>query len=526
MSSRSLVIIGLAALIGAISSETAAAVNLTIISGNNQQGLLGQPMGQPLVVELAGQVLASPQLPPGPIFGVPVQWRVTKGQAQLSPQSGFTDAQGRASTNVTPGSVGAVEVEASVFGLSVIFTLSSTTCFENRTDDPGQRSIGEALDSICARNESTFSSVCTALSKLSASGLSSALARIAPQESGVQSKVAGEVVSAVTSAIRARLFTVRTERSRNKRPMSMASAAATDDNTDKGLSAYLSGDLGSGARTARPGQLGFDLDSRGLMAGVDRQSGDNIFGISLNLMKLDATLGGEAGSVGVDAYALSLYASRDGLFTKGTPAAGVGMHYDGVHIDGSVTLGKNRYASEHVVDVPGLSVSRAASVNDASLFTLAGGTGLEAHRGRSEFEASLSGSWSRTRIGDLTENGSGPLILFVQGHEIDSLVATGSLSVRSAKSVPFGTLLPYVRGEMVHEFKSAARLVTAHFLRDSRVTSFTIPIGRPDANYGKVAAGLLSVFRHGISAYVDVTQDVFRSDLKFRTVQLNVDKSF
>lgn len=543
MPSRSLMIIGLSALICAISSETAAAVNLTIISGNNQQGLLGQPMGQPLVVELAGQVQVSPQLPPGPISGAAVEWRVTKGQAQLEPQSGITDAQGQASTNVTPGSVGIVEVEASAAGLSVTFTLSSTTSFENRAEDPEQRPIGHALDGICARNDATFSSVCTALSKLSNSGLSSALERIAPQESGVQSKVSDEVVSAVTSAIRARLFTVRTKRSGTRRPtltasseqasskaflsMSMASSAAADeDGDDKGLSAYLSGNLGSGKRIARMGQLGFDLDSRGVMAGVDRQSGDNIFGVSLNLLKLDATLDGEAGSVGVNAYAISIYASRDGLLMKDAWPTDAGLHYDGVHIDGSLSVGRNRYASEHVVDISGLSPSRAASVNDASLFTLAGATGVEAHRGRSEFEASLSGSWSRTRIGDLTENGNGPLILFVQGQEIDSLVATGSLSVRSARSVPFGTLFPYVRGEMVHEFHSAARLVTARFLRDSLGTPFTIPIDRPDANYGKVAAGLLSVFPHGISAYVDVNQDVFRSDLKIRTVQLNVDKSF
>jgi uncharacterized protein YhjY with autotransporter beta-barrel domain len=544
MPSKSLTIIGLAALICAISSEIAAGANLTIISGNNQQGLLGQSLGQPLVVELVGQVLVSPQLPVGPIYGAAVQWRVTKGQAQLEPESRMTDAQGRASTNViTLGSVGVVDVEASAAGLSVTFTLSSTTSFEKRAEDLGEGPIGKILDGICARSDPMFSSVCAALSKLSTSDLPSVLEHIAPQESGVESKVATEVASAVTSAIEVRLATLRTHRSRTLRSplmepsrsalskaflsMSMASSAAGDeDGDDKGLSAYLSGNLGSGKRIARIGQLGFDLDSHGLMAGVDRQSGDNIFGVSLNLMKLDAALNDEAGSVGVTAYALSVYASRDGLLTSGARAAGSGMYYDGVHIDGSLTLSRNRYASEHVVDIPGLSISRAASVNNASLFTLAGATGLEAHSGRSEFEASLSGSWSRTRIGDLAENGSGPLILFVQGHEIDSLLATGSFSVRSARSLPFGTLFPYVRGEMIHEFKSAARLVTARFLHDSFDTSFTIPIDRPDANYGKVAAGLLSVFTHGISAYVDVTQYVFRSDLKFRTVQLNVNKSF
>src|SRR5438270_1398686 len=222
MPSRSLTIIGLAALICAIGSEIAAGANLTIISGNNQQGLLGQSLGQPLVVELVGLVQVSPQPPVGPIYGAAVQWRVTKGQAQLEPESGLTDAQGRASTNViTLGSVGVVDVEASAAGLSVTFTLSSTTSFEKRAEDLGEGPIGQVLDGICARNDPMFSSVCAALSKLSTSDLSPVLERIAPQESGVQSKVATEVVSAVTSAIEVRLATLRTGRSRTRRSPSI-----------------------------------------------------------------------------------------------------------------------------------------------------------------------------------------------------------------------------------------------------------------------------------------------------------------
>jgi hypothetical protein len=87
-------------------------------------------------------------------------------------------------------------------------------------------------------------------------------------------------------------------------------------------------------------------------------------------------------------------------------------------------------------------------------------------------------------------------------------------------------LLPTFRGEMIHEFKSGARLVTARFLRDSSESSFTIPLDRPDANYAKLAAGLQAVFPRGISAFVEVTQDVLRSDLRYRNIQFNVSKSF
>ena len=105
-------------------------------------------------------------------------------------------------------------------------------------------------------------------------------------------------------------------------------------------------------------------------------------------------------------------------------------------------------------------------------------------------------------------------------------MATAGLNVRSAWAVPFGTLLPSFRAEMIHEFKSGARLVTARFVRDTLGTSFTVPIDSPDVNYGKLGAGLQAEFPRGYSALLEVTQDVLRSDLHFRTLQFNVRKAF
>src|SRR4029079_6600121 len=142
------------------------------------------------------------------------------------------------------------------------------------------------------------------------------------------------------------------------------------------------------------------------------------------------------------------------------------------------------------------------SENDANIFAVAGVAGFEGHSGRTDFDFSLSRAWSRASIDDLTEEGSGPLILFVQGHDIDSLVGTAAFSVKSAWPVSFGTLLPNFRAELIHEFKDAARFVTARFVRDQLGTSFTVPLDQPDANYGKLAAGLQASFAHGFAAYV------------------------
>ena len=514
---------------------------IVIVSGNGQSGRLGQALAQPLVVEVQNARGT-------PVAGVAVQWKVTQGDALLTPAAGTTDAQGRASTILTLRSVGAIAVQASAAQLTpVTFALGATTSFESRATGPVAVPIARTLDQICARNETTFNDVCRALSTLTDDQLTPTLEHVAPQQSGAQSKVASEVVSAVVSGIGARLAALRSGTERfsiqrlsfnwNGRAVPFgalmktflaADVAAGEQNAGdyNGWSGFLSGNLGTGDRIGRDGQLGFDLRSRGLMLGVDRQVGHNVFGVSVNGMKLDSTLNDAVGSLDTTGYALSLYGSREGLFASATPAAGSGMHFDGVHLDGSLTAGRNRYDAEHVVDIPSLGTFTARSRNNANVYALTGVTGVAAHSGRTDVDAALTGTWSRAHIDDLSESGDGPLILFVQGHDIESVVGSASLNVRIATPVPFGTLLPTFRGELVHEFTSGARLVTARFLRDRLDTAFTIPIDRPDSNYGRLGIGLEAMFAYGWSAFIEATQDVLRSDLHFRTLQFNVHKAF
>jgi outer membrane autotransporter protein len=521
-----------------LNDDARSASRVTIVSGNNQQGRPGQPLPEPLIVQVLDEV-------GGAVAGAVVQWQVTRGDAELDPATSTTGADGRASTNVNLRSVGPIDVEARVGELApVTFSLNSQTGFESRAEGPVAVPVARALDQVCASNDPAFAEACRALVALPDDDLTPALERVAPQQSGAQAKVASEIVSAVTSGVRARLSSLRGRTDRmsvqqlalnlNGRAVPVGalvhalfqqdalSDAGGEEPDYNGWSAFLSGNLGDGERIGRSGQLGFDLESQGLMFGADRLFGESVFGAAIHLMQLDAELSNAVGSLETSAWALSVYASRGGFFASGNPAAS----FDGVHFDGSLSYGRNTYDAEHNVDIAGLPLSRATSSNDASVFAVSGGTGIEAHRGRTDFDFSLAGTWSRTDIDALTEEGSGPLILFVQGQEIDSLVATAGLNVRSAFAVPFGTLLPSVRAEMIHELRDGARLVTARFLRDRQGTSFTVPLDQPDANYGKLGAGLQGVFPYGYSASVEVTQDVLRSDLHFRTLQFTVYKSF
>lgn len=501
---------------------------VTIVGGNNQTGRLGQRLAQPLVVRVinaAGE----------PVRGVTVLWTVTSGKATLEPAASTTDADGRASTNATVNSFGPITIQARAGTLApVTFTVNAVTSFTSRAKGPVAVPIAMVLDAVCARNEQELDAVCRALSLLPDADFSPTLERLAPHQSAAQSKVAGEVVSRVTSGIAARLSAVRGGAGRfstqqfqvaiGGHPLPlfalMPQDAPAEESDYSGWSAFVSGNLGTGERKPRDGQIGFDLDSQGLMFGADRLIGRGIVGASLNLMQLDAQLSAVNGAVDTNNVALSVYGSAGGFFSR------TGGRFDGLHVDGSLTYGRNAYESERDVSIGGLTLARGSSDNGAGLFAVSAMTGFEAHADRTDFDVSIGGTYSRVEIDDLSEEGSGPLLLFVEGQNIESLTGNLALNVRSAFAVPFGTLLPSLRAELVHETEAGARLVTARFQRDRFENAFVVPLDQPDEGYGRIGAGLQAVFPYGWSASVEATQDVLRDDLKFRNVQFTVYKSF
>ncbi|HTI95321.1 MAG TPA: hypothetical protein VL425_02275, partial [Rudaea sp.] len=88
---------------------TAVQPTLQIVSGNNQNGLLGTAATSPLVVQSSANG--------APVSGLTVNWAVTGGQATLSAASSVTDANGNTSINFTYGqSAGTVTIQASAAG--------------------------------------------------------------------------------------------------------------------------------------------------------------------------------------------------------------------------------------------------------------------------------------------------------------------------------------------------------------------------------------------------------------------------
>ena len=117
----------------AVTVEAAPRIVQTLekISGDNQQGAPGATLTNPFIVEVR-------DANGDPFEGILVTFVVTAGGGSLSSQTATTDANGRASTTLTPGpNAGANTVEVSVTGISASARFTATAQeASNQTPQP------------------------------------------------------------------------------------------------------------------------------------------------------------------------------------------------------------------------------------------------------------------------------------------------------------------------------------------------------------------------------------------------------
>ena len=112
---------------------------LSLVSGDDQRGSVGESLSRPFVVVLLDQN--------GNVFpGMAVEFAVTEGRGTLSVRSATTDASGQASTVLTVGpSPGSNAVEATVHGLEpVTFTAVGVAVPQTLTKLSGDQQEAEA----------------------------------------------------------------------------------------------------------------------------------------------------------------------------------------------------------------------------------------------------------------------------------------------------------------------------------------------------------------------------------------------
>ncbi|MBW1699810.1 MAG: hypothetical protein JRK26_23800 [Deltaproteobacteria bacterium] len=95
-------------------------IDIMLVSGNNQTGVVDEPLQDSLVVYVSENYI--------PKQAWTVEFKVVQGEGTLSPASNITDVKGYTATTLTPtGLPGEIKVEATPFysDQSVIFTATS-----------------------------------------------------------------------------------------------------------------------------------------------------------------------------------------------------------------------------------------------------------------------------------------------------------------------------------------------------------------------------------------------------------------
>lgn len=120
---------------------------ISLVSGNGQVGLVGQPLSSPLVVKVTSSN-------GNPVKGAAVTFSVTSGDATVNPKTATTDVNGLATAQVTLGTAtGNVSISASVTGTNLVVTFlvtvgSSSTTVACLTSQPQTPTAGGVLAGV------------------------------------------------------------------------------------------------------------------------------------------------------------------------------------------------------------------------------------------------------------------------------------------------------------------------------------------------------------------------------------------
>ncbi len=265
------------------------------------------------------------------------------------------------------------------------------------------------------------------------------------------------------------------------------------------LGLWLRGNYGSGDKGASSADRGFKSDQWGFTGGVDYRFGEAaVAGLAVGYGQSDMDfrpLG--QGNLETAAWSGSLYGS-----------AYLGNFY----FDGVFNYAGTDYDSQRRIlySEAGTAVDRTASGATRGK-ALSGGlsVGYDFVVGGFTFSPTLGYFYVDTRIDDFTERGAGGLNLAYDEQNYRSATGNAGIRISYAWKMPWGVLIPHLRGTYVREFEDATEVFGVRFASDpfASAANPTPPIivrtDEPDTSYFRWAAGLSAQLPYDISGYFE-----------------------
>jgi outer membrane autotransporter protein len=270
----------------------------------------------------------------------------------------------------------------------------------------------------------------------------------------------------------------------------LATGAAGEDGGPR-FGAYLSGIYGTGNVNNTNRLLGFNYDLGGITVGGDVTFDKFALGAAFSWLRAEADYKSNAGDVKTDSYNGSVYGT---LFP-----------IEGLYLDGIVTFGSTDYDTKRKVryTVPGDTVvTNAKGDPDGDQVAVSGGVGYDVALGGLTVTPYFRAAYARIEIDGYSENGGDGWALRYDSQNIDSVTTTLGSEIAHAFSLPFGVLVPQLRGEWIHEYEDDDRRIGAIFTGDTSTQGkFKLVTDSPDRDYFTLGAELAATFAHGFGAF-------------------------
>jgi outer membrane autotransporter protein len=496
---------------------TSTSTKIERISGSNQRLGLGQTSG-PLKVRVStaeGQGVA----------GVPLRWILIPADGGSftgggSTMATTTDSSGESTVTLTVSRSGPLTITAAADAVGTVeFGINRFAGVAGLTEN--QRAIAGALDNACpalgslqrelSAAEQDLLNTCTVLAQ--ESNLGAALQQLAPQGVSAQGKVQLSLAKIRSRNILLRLDYLRggatgpsiegLSVAHGKTTLPLVSlkdmagerrgggASADEEGLINRWGMFVNGRVSFGDADATNRDPGFEFDTTGLTMGVDYRFNDNvILGGALNYISSGSDFDNRGGKLDTDGYGLSFY--------------GTVYQSERSFIDAVVSVGRNDYDNRRSIRFGSIDQS-ADSDTMGWEYSLDVGTGYEFNRGG--FTAVPQARIHYTHIDidafqeRMTSSGSG-LALDISEQSVESLRTALGTQFSYALSTSHGVYIPHLLVEWEHEFKDDSRLITARFLNDPTLSSFTLKTDSPDSNFFNLGAGLTATFRGGLSGFL------------------------
>ena len=225
---------------------------------------------------------------------------------------------------------------------------------------------------------------------------------------------------------------------------------------------------------------------------------DLMLGSAFTYMNTSGEYANNAGSQDTDLFNGSIY----------------GSYYitDDFYIDGLAFYAGNNYNItrniNYVDDTGALINSRVEGTPGGSQYGFNFATGYNYHHKRLivgpyasvSYLSSDVDAYSESELGSVQSQG---WATSYDGQGIRSLKTTLGTLLSYNFDVPWGVVIPQVRGEWHHEFKDDARTITSSFVgAGPNSAPFSVFIDGPDRDYFTFGTSLTSTLDHGVTAFL------------------------